>query len=182
MTQPSSISSLPQAATTTFRIRRYPAEVDDVTVRLVAGAVLIISSIGLVTGQWWIYALLALDFGARVLWGPSRSPLVTAIVRWVRPRVRLAPRPTAGSPKRFAAGIGAVMTLTAAVLGIVTLLTSNPVTGAIVIAIGVVMVVFPALEAFLGLCVGCKLFALMARLGLVREDVCVDCVGNNHRH
>jgi len=45
-----------------------------------------------------------------------------------------------------------------------------------VTVIGVVMVVFPALEAGFGVCVGCRLFALLARAGVVREDVCVDCV------
>ena len=43
------------------------------------------------------------------------------------------------------------------------------------------MVVFPALEAGLGLCVGCKVFALLMRLGFVPESVCLDCADISRR-
>ena len=43
------------------------------------------------------------------------------------------------------------------------------------VVIGVVMVVFPLLEAAFGLCVGCRLFSVLMRLGLVPEEVCLDC-------
>jgi hypothetical protein len=47
--------------------------------------------------------------------------------------------------------------------------------------ITVVMVVFPALESLLGLCVGCVLFGPLMRLGLVPEDVCLDCADITRR-
>ena len=37
------------------------------------------------------------------------------------------------------------------------------------------MVVFPALEAVFGICVGCILFSGLMRVGLVPEDICVEC-------
>jgi len=37
------------------------------------------------------------------------------------------------------------------------------------------MVVFPALEAVLGFCVGCKLFAVLMKLGVVPEEICLEC-------
>jgi hypothetical protein len=91
------------------------------------------------------------------------------VQRFVRPRVTAARRPTAGPPKRFAAGIGAALTSVAAVLW--ALGVADPV----VVAIGVVMVVFPALEAVLGVCVGCKIFGVLMRLGLVPEEICLEC-------
>ena len=42
-------------------------------------------------------------------------------------------------------------------------------------AIGSIMVVFPALEAFAALCVGCVIFAQLIRLGIVPERICLEC-------
>ncbi len=50
-----------------------------------------------------------------------------------------------------------------------------------VVVIGVVMVVFPLLEAAFGLCVGCRLFSVLMRLGLVPEEVCLDCADITRR-
>lgn len=156
-------------------ISRFPAIVDDVTVRLIAGVILGIGAIALVTQQWWVYAVLAADFLARSVVGPQVSPLARFVQRFVRPRVRVATRPTAGAPKQFAAAIGAVMTTAATVFLLVDTTVGS--TGAyhVALGIGVVMVVFPALEAFLGLCVGCKVFAVLIRAGWVDESVCLDC-------
>ncbi len=44
-----------------------------------------------------------------------------------------------------------------------------------VVTIGAIMVVFPALEAILGICVGCKMFAVLMKLGLVPEEICLEC-------
>jgi hypothetical protein len=38
-----------------------------------------------------------------------------------------------------------------------------------------VMVVFATLESAFGLCVGCRIFALLMRAGLVPADVCAEC-------
>lgn len=164
-----------------MRISRFPSIVDDVTVRLIAGAVLVVSVLALATGQWWLYAVLAAEFVLRAGWGPSASPLARAVQRFVRPRVAAAPRHTAGPPKRFAASIGAVMTAAAAALGLFASLTGSAAAGTGVLLIGVVMVLFPALEAFFGLCVGCVLFGLLMRTGLVPEDVCLDCADLSRR-
>ncbi len=43
------------------------------------------------------------------------------------------------------------------------------------------MVLFPLLEAAFGLCVGCRLFAVLMRLGLVPEEVCLDCADITRR-
>ena len=148
---------------------RFPRVVDDVTVRLVAAVVLVLAVTALALGQWWIYVLLAIDFTLRTAFGPQTSPVARGVIRFVRPRVPARPVPTAGPPKRFAAGIGATLTTVAAVLWALGMAAP------VVVAIGVIMVVFPALEAILGLCVGCRLFAVMMRLGLVPEEICLEC-------
>jgi len=45
----------------------------------------------------------------------------------------------------------------------------------VVVTIGAVMVVFPALESILGICVGCKAFAVLMRLGVVPDEICLEC-------
>ena len=148
---------------------RFPRVVDDVTVRLIAGVVLVLGLVALAAHQWWLYAVLAVDFILRAALGPQASPVARFVQAVVRPRVRAAKRPTAGPPKRFAATIGAVLTAAASVLWLTG--TAAPV----VVAIGVVMVVFPALESLLGFCVGCVLFGGLMKLGVVPEEVCLEC-------
>jgi hypothetical protein len=82
--------------------------------------------------------------------------------------MKVSPQYTAGPPKRFAAALGAVLTTAATVLWL---------TGATVpvVVIGAVMVIFPALEALAGVCVGCIVFGWLMRLGLIPESICVDC-------
>jgi hypothetical protein len=148
---------------------RFPRVVDDVTVRMIAGVVLVLAIAALALHQWWIYAVLAVDFMLRVTLGPKASPVALVVRRLLRPRVGAAKRPTAGPPKRFAAGIGAALTTVAAVLW------ALDVAAPVVVTVGVVMVVFPALESILGICVGCKAFAVLMRLGLVPEEICLEC-------
>ncbi|HSU73871.1 MAG TPA: DUF4395 domain-containing protein [Terrabacter sp.] len=154
---------------------RFPSVVDDVTVRLIAAVVLAVGIIALATQQWWLYAVLAVDFSLRAALGPSASPVARLVQRWIRPAVSAPKRPTAGPPKRFAAAIGAVMTVAATALWVVSLVNGSSVALAAVVVIGVVMVLFPALESVLGICVGCVLFGLLMRVGLVPEEVCVEC-------
>jgi hypothetical protein len=148
---------------------RFPRVVDDVTVRLIAAVVLVLAMAALALHQWWIYAVLAVDFILRTAFGPKASPIARLVQRFVRPRVRALKRPTAGPPKRFAAGIGAVLTSVAAALWALGL--ADPV----VVSIGFIMVVFPALESIVGLCVGCTMFGVLMKLGVVPEEICLEC-------
>ncbi|GAA2738525.1 DUF4395 domain-containing protein [Pedococcus aerophilus] len=157
-----------------MRISRFPNIVDDIAVRLIAGVVLVVAVVALATQQWWLYAVLAVDFVLRTGWGPSASPIAQLVRRWVRPRVDAPPRWTAGPPKRFAAAIGAVLTVLATVLWLVG--ATVP-----VVVIGVVMVVFPALEALAGVCVGCIVFGWLMRLGVIPESICVECADISKR-
>ncbi len=153
----------------------FPRVVDEVSIRVVAAEVLTVAVLALLTGQAWLYAVLALDFAARVAYGPRFSPLAHLALRVIRPRLSAAPRESAGAPKRFAATIGLVLTTVATLFFYVAGWT----TAAWVI--GVVMVVFPALEAGWGLCVGCRVFALLMRLGVISDEVCLDCADITRR-
>jgi len=75
----------------------------------------------------------------------------------------------AGPPKRFAQGIGAAFTVTAAVLTY-----GFDAFGAAQVVLGV-LVVAASLEAFAGFCLGCWIYGQLQRAGVVSEDACVDC-------
>ena len=156
------------------RISRFPNIVDDVSVRLIAGLVLALAVVALAAHQWWLYAVLAVDFVLRAGWGPSASPLARLVQQLVRPHLQVPPRYTAGPPKRFAAAVGAVLTVAATVLWLAG--TTVP-----VVVIGVVMVVFPALESLAGICVGCLVFGWLMRVGIIPESVCVECADISRR-
>ena len=67
------------------------------------------------------------------------------------------------------------MTAVAAVLWVLGI------AGPAVVTIGVVTIVFPALEAILGLCVGCKAFGVLMRLGIVPAEIALECADTSLR-
>ncbi len=151
------------------RLFSFPDPVDEVSARLVAGGVVALSAAYVVTGWTPLVVVLALGFLARVATGPTLSPLGQLVTRVVRPALPVAARPTAGPPKRFAQGIGAVLSTVAALV----------VVGVGAVGVGQVLVamvtVAASLEAFVGFCLGCRVFALLMRAGVIPESVCEEC-------
>ena len=147
----------------------FPNPVDEVSARLVAGGVVILSAAYAATGWWPLLAALAYGFVARVLTGPTLSPWGRLVTQVLRPRLGVEARPTPGPPKRFAQGIGATLTVAAAVVLVVTDASMIPrvLVGAVTVA--------ATLEAVLGFCLGCRVFAGLMRLGLIPEAVCEEC-------
>lgn len=146
----------------------FPRTVNEFAARTVAAGVVVLCATILLTGWHWLLVVLAYGFVARVLTGPTLSPLGQLATRVVRPRLPVAPRPTPGPPKRFAQGIGVVFTVTASALW----LSGAPGAARIVVAM---LAVAAALEAAFGFCLGCKVFALLMRVGVVPESVCEEC-------
>lgn len=147
----------------------FPHPVNEVSARLVAGGVVILSVITIVADQPWLTAVIAYGFVARVLAGPTFSPLAQFVTRVVTPRLPVRERLVAGPPKRFAQGIGAVVTVTTAVLalGFGQVDAGYAVLGVVIVA--------AILESVFGFCLGCKIFAGLIRLGVVPEAVCEQC-------
>lgn len=147
----------------------FPDPVDEVSARLVAAGVVLLCLLVLATGAAWLLAAIAAGFLARVLCGPRVSPLALLVTRAVRPRLPVTPRPVPGPPKRFAQGIGLLVSATAALLAL-----GAGATGASLALAGVLALAALA-ESALGFCLGCRLFALLMRLGVIPERVCVAC-------
>ena len=147
----------------------FPNPVNEVSARLVAGGVVVMGLAVLVFGQHWLLLPLAYGFVARVATGPSLSPLGQLVTRVVTPRLAVPVKPVPGPPKRFAQGIGAVLTVTASVLYF-----AFGQTAAADVTVGLVLVA-ATLESVFGYCLGCKAFALLMRTGVVPETVCEEC-------
>jgi hypothetical protein len=148
----------------------FPDPVNEVSARLVAGGVVLMSLAAIVLGQPWIAAVIAYGFIARVLTGPTLSPLGLLVTRVITPRLPVEPRPVPGPPKRFAQGIGAIFSTTAAVLGLALGLHT-----AAYVVLGL-LVVAATLESVFAYCLGCKAFALLMRAGVIPASVCERCV------
>jgi hypothetical protein len=147
----------------------FPNPVNEVSARLVAGGVVVLSAATIALDQPWLLALIAYGFAARVLTGPTLSPLGQLVTRVITPRLRVPAKLVPGPPKRFAQGVGAVLTVTAAVLA----LGFGQVTAAYVVLGSVI--VAATLESVFAFCVGCKIFAWLMRVGLVPASVCAEC-------
>src|SRR4051812_28648283 len=145
----------------------FPNPVNEYAARITAGLVVLLAAVTLLTGFGWGLALIAAGFWLRVLFGPRISPLALLSVRVLAPRlgrVKLVP----GPPKRFAQGIGAAMSTAAAVL-----LAAGLAPAAWLLL--AVLIVAASLEAFAGFCLGCAIFGLLQRRGLIPDDVCEAC-------
>jgi len=129
--------------------------VNNRVVRFVAGFVVVIAIVFLITPQWWLFYLLAGDFLLRALGLRKYSPLAI-LGRFVVRALRLEPQPVNAAPKQFAAQIGVGFALVAGTLSLLDLQLA-----ARVVAAGLLGAA--SLEAFLGYCVGCKIYSLIPR-------------------
>jgi len=147
---------------------RFPNPVNEKTARLVAGGVVLISLLGLITGWNWLIPVLAVGFLLRVAGGPRYSPMAVFANKVLSPRLG-EPTMVAGPPKRFAQTVGALVTT------IGTLLVFGfGLEGAAPFVFGI-MAAFATLESVFAICVGCKMFAGLMAIGVIPESVCEEC-------
>lgn len=146
----------------------FPNPVNEKAARVVAGVVLLIAAAALASSAYWLLIVLAYGFVARVLTGPTLSPLGRLATSVVAPRLG-SPKPVPGPPKRFAQGMGAVITTVGAVAAVGFGL--NAVADVALVA----MIVAAGLESIFAYCLGCKIFALLMRAGLIPAAVCAEC-------
>ena len=129
--------------------------VDEHAARTVAAIVVVLAALSLWSPASWVVAVLAVDFTLRGFADRRYSPL-----RWVAKRLTglagLKPKPVYAPPKRFAAQIGSVLTVAAALLHLAGLHPGALVaTGALIVA--------ASLEAGLGFCLACWIYSVVFR-------------------
>jgi hypothetical protein len=147
----------------------FPDPVNEVAARCVAGGVAILAIVTIGSGWKWLTVPLAYGFVARVLTGPTMSPWGQVVTRVLVPRLPVAAKPVSGPPKRFAQGMGVVFSVTAAVLalGFDQWTAARVVLGLLVAA--------AVLESVFAYCLGCKVFGLLMRAGIIPPEVCERC-------
>jgi hypothetical protein len=146
----------------------FPNPVNEKAARTVAFAVMLLAILTLATSSYWLLAVLAYGFIARVLTGPTLSPLGRVASSIIAPRLG-EEKPVPGPPKRFAQGMGAVISTAAAIaaLAFASDGVADVLLGMLILAAG--------LESLFALCVGCRMFALLMRAGLIPQAVCAEC-------
>lgn len=147
----------------------FPNPVNELSARLVAGGVLVMAVAAIVFDQPWLLVPIAYGFVARVATGPTLSPLGLLVTKVVTPRLPLPAKYVAGPPKRFAQGIGATISVAAliAYFGFGSSGAAYALLGLIVVA--------ATLESVLAFCVGCAIFAVLMRWGVIPDEVCDRC-------
>lgn len=147
----------------------FPDEVNDTSARIVATGAVILAVSYSITGWGWILIPLTYGFIARVASGPRFSPLGLLATKIITPRLgSINHRIVPGPPKRFAQAIGALFSITASVLFILDFTVASRIVTAALAGPAI-------LEAALGFCVGCKMFAGLIRVGVIPASVCADC-------
>ncbi len=154
-----------------------PERINEAPVRgvatLVSAAVAAALALAALLSAPWIAgaaaAALSVDFTLRAAGRSALSPLAGLSGSLQGSVFRYKSRMITAQPKRFAAGIGAFMTALAA--GSWLAGWDGALYGSLA-----ALLLFSFLEAAFRFCAGCKMFALLVRLGLLREDVCYDCV------
>ena len=152
----------------------FPELINEVAARLVAIGVLLLSSVVLFLlidkNNYVLIFLSILIYGflARVSSGPKISPLALFVTKLLVPRLNFKEKLVPGPPKRFAQGIGLIFSLSTAITFLINL-------NSISIILISTLILFAALEAFIGFCAGCKVFKLLMNIGLIPNDVCEKC-------
>jgi hypothetical protein len=147
----------------------FPNPVNEVSARLVAAGVVVLGAATIGFRTPWLLIPLAYGFVARVLAGPTFSPLGQFVTRVLTPRLPFDAKLVPGPPKRFAQGIGATLSVTALVLHF-----AFGATTAASVLVGMI-VAAATLESVFAYCLGCKVFAVLMRVGVIPASVCVEC-------
>ena len=148
---------------------RFPNPVNETAARLVAGGVLAMASMTVLLDEPWILFPLTYGFAARVATGPTLSPLGQLTTRVITPRLDTRHKYSPGAPKRLAQGVGLALSATATLCyyGFGRKRVAYRLLGVLIVAAG--------LETLFGVCLACRAFPVLIKLGLVPEAVCREC-------
>ena len=148
----------------------FPNPVNDYAARAVAAMVIILVILFEITGNEFLLLFITYGFLARVLTGPTLSPIGLIATRIIVPAIGSPDKPVTGPPKRFAQFIGLILSSAATILVFVF---DSPASAKYLMAI---LGFFASLESILVFCAGCFYFGWLMKLKLIPESVCESCV------
>lgn len=149
----------------------FPNPVNETSARVVATGATAMAGLYAATGWAWLLVPLTWGFLARVLTGPRLSPLGRLAIDVVTPALErrgAVSRHVPGPPKRFAQGVGLTFSLAATITAVVGADAASR-------WIAAALAGAALLEAAFAVCLGCIVFGWLMRVGLVPEEVCVEC-------
>ena len=147
----------------------FPNPVNETSARVVAGGVVAMAGAAAALDQPWLLFPLTYGFAARVTSGPKISPLGLLATKVVTPRIPVEHRFSPGAPKRLAQAMGLIMSATALLLHY---RLGRPRAAKFVLS---ALILAASLEAGLGICLACKMFAVGMKVGVVPESICQEC-------
>lgn len=146
----------------------FPNPANETSARLVAAGVVAISAAFLFTNSTLILLALTYGFAARVSTGPAFSPLALLATRVITPKLNFNHKFVPGPPKRFAQTVGLTFAATALIL---TLLDYSFAAKLVIAA----LIIAATLESVFAICLGCIMFSLLMKLGVIPQSVCESC-------
>jgi hypothetical protein len=157
------------------RFFSFPNPVNDAAARTVAIGVVTMSVVALATNTAWLLIPLTYGFVARVAAGPTVSPLGQFAVRVAAPRLTRWQKSVPGPPKRFAQAMGLAFS------GATTIVWLTAGWGD-ARWILIPLIFAASLEGFLGYCLGCTVFGWLMRVGVIPEEICLECADLSRRY
>ena len=156
----------------------FPNPVNEYAARCTAGLVVALAVATALSGGSLRLALLValtLGFVLRVAGGPRYSLFGRLSVHVLVPLLGRTPRLTAGPPKRFAQAIGLAVSATALGFTLAGWTAAATATLAVLVAAA-------TLESVFGFCLGCRIFSVLMRWGVIPEDICEECASVGRRY
>ena len=148
----------------------FPSPVNDYAARAVAAIVIILVVLFEITANEFLLLFITYGFLARVLTGPTLSPVGLLATKIIVPALGSPSKLVPGPPKRFAQFIGLLISLSAT---IALFVFDSPTSARYLMA---VICFFASLESILGFCAGCFVFGWLMKLNLIPESVCESCM------
>ena len=148
----------------------FPNPVNDYAARAVAAIVIILVVLFEITANEFLLLFITYGFLARVLTGPTLSPVGLLATKIIVPALGSPSKIVPGPPKRFAQFIGLLISLSAT---IALFVFDSPTSARYLMA---VICFFASLESILGFCAGCFVFGWLMKLNLIPESVCESCM------
>ena len=148
----------------------FPNPVNDYAARAVAAIVIVLVILFEITANEFLLLFITYGFLARVLTGPTLSPIGLLATKIIVPALGSPSKLVPGPPKRFAQFIGLLISFSATVA---IFAFDSPTSARYLMAI---ICFFASLESILGFCAGCFVFGWLMKLNLIPESVCESCM------